>query len=390
MQYNCVNNQNLENYVINMNVIRRFVAGSICFLVILNLTLCLSSCRSTKKTVSWFDSDGSLITTEEVSADYDPSERELPDDSDEWHYTGWTVTESGNVTVCTANRAAKTNLVWKDYDGNVLFEDFITDEEEEPEYDLPEDTDKWRYTEWDKIKEDGTYVYTAEREPNGDYFVGNVFQIVIKDKSGELIGSGSGFVINHDGWFVTNNHVMEKGYTATAFFDIKDTLEGGKYTQLKILGGVYNSEEKDIFIGKLDGYRRLAEHYKEISFTEDYSQGEECYSVGYPNSSVEMDINPGTVTEEYSDLYSKVSGIYYILSDSYIAPGSSGGVLVNSDFEVIGITSIGFYSDEEKQDYTSGGSIPYSVFKSKLKDLDEKKLRSISEIYKNQTLEDKE
>lgn len=372
-----------------MKAIRKIVAVGICFLVMLGVTLCLSSCTGAKKNVSWFDSDGSLIVTEEVAEDYDPSERELPEDSDQWHYTGWTVTESGDVTVCTANRSAKTNLVWKDYDGEVLYEEFITEEDEEPEHDLPEDTEKWKYTEWDKVNEDGVYVYTAKRAPNGDYFVGNVFQIVIKDKSGELLGTGSGFVINEDGWFVTNNHVMEEAHTATAFFDIKDSVDGGRYTQLKILGGVYNNEEKDIFIGKLEGYSRLAEYYNEISFTEDYEQGEECYSVGYPNSSVEMDINPGTVTEEYSDIYSKVSGIYYILSDSYIAPGSSGGVLVNSDFEVIGITSIGFYADEAKQEYTSGGSIPYSVFKSKIKTLDEKKLRSISEIYKNETSEEK-
>lgn len=372
-----------------MKTIRKFVESSICFLVVLSVALCLFSCRKEKVIVSWFDADGSLIVTEEVSADYDPSEKELPSDSDEWHYTGWTVTESGDVTVCTANRSAKTNLVWKDCDGSVLYEEFITEDDEEPEHDLPEGGEKWKYTKWDKVKENGVYVYTAQREPNSDYFVGNVFQIVMKDKSGELLGTGSGFVINKDGWFVTNNHVMEKAHTATAFFDIKDTVDGGKYTQLKVLGGVYNNEEKDIFIGKLEGYSRLAEYYNEISFTEDYEQGEECYSVGYPNSSVEMDINPGTVTEEYSDIYSKVSGIYYILSDSYIAPGSSGGILVNSDFEAIGVTSIGFYSDEEKQDYTSGGSIPYSVFKSKIKTLDEKKLKPISEIYKNEILEEK-
>ncbi len=367
-----------------------FVGRYLGLLLIFCILATFWGCGVEKNTVSWFDTDGSLIITESKPADYDPATRELPPDTDEWHYTEWTVTESGNVTVCTAKRVAKTNFVWKDYDGSVLHEAFITEDEEEPEYDLPEDTDKWCYTKWDKEPGEKGYIYTAERKPNAEYFAGNVFQIVIRDKSGEPVGSGSGFVINEEGWFVTNNHVMEKGHTAEAFFDIKDTREGGKYTRLKVLGGTYNNEEKDIFIGKLEDYDRLKEYYREISFTDEYEQGEECYSIGYPNSSVEMDINGGTVTEEYSDLYSKIDGIYYILSDSYIAPGSSGGILVNNDFEVIGITSIGFYSDEDEENYVSGGSIPYSVFRTQINSIDKNKLISISEIYNNDILEEKE
>ena len=233
------------------------------------------------------------------------------------------------------------------------------------------------YTEWDKDSGKNEYVYTAMREPNGDYFVGNVFQIVIKDEEGEALGTGSGFVLNSDGWFITNNHVMNEAHSAVAFFDIKDE-DGGRYTELKILGGVFNSEKKDIFIGKLDGYDKISSHYKEIDFCEDYEEGEVCYSVGYPNSSVKMAINSGTVMEEYSDIHGKIDGMYYILSDSYIAPGSSGGILVNGDFEVIGITSLGLYNDGE---YMSGGSIPYEIFKVHLKSYKNSDIKTLTEIY---------
>ena len=108
-----------------------------------------------------------------------------------------------------------------------------------------------------------------------------------------------------------------------------------------------------MFIGKLEGYKKIKEYYHKIDFTEQYTIGEKSYSVGYPNSSIKMEINSGKILEEYSDIYSKIDGIFYVLSDSYIAPGSSGGVLVNESFEVIGITSMGLYSDSNKNYYIS-------------------------------------
>ena len=95
-----------------------------------------------------------------------------------------------------------------------------------------------------------------------------------------------------------------------------------------------------------------------------------------------MEINSGKILEEYSDIYSKIDGIFYVLSDSYIAPGSSGGVLVNESFEVIGITSMGLYSDSNKNYYISGGSIPYALFKHHLKNLAESDILPIPDMYK--------
>ena len=329
--------------------------------------------------ISWFDTDGELIESATFPVGYDPASRELPEDSDEWHYTEWTVTQAGQITVCTAKRVAKSHIVWKDHDGTILHEEyFVEDEDETPKFDLPENNEKWNYVKWEKETIKDEHTCTAIREPNGDYFVGNVFQIVVKDKDGEAFGTGSGFILNSEGWFITNNHVMEEAHSASAFFDIKDE-EGGRYTELQILGGVFNHEKKDIFIGKIAGYEKIADHYKEIDFCESYEVGEECYSVGYPNSSVKMEINKGTVKEEYSDIHGKLDGVYYILSDSYIAPGSSGGILVNGDFEVIGITSLGLYNNGE---YTSGGSIPYELFKIHLKSYKVSDIKKLTEIYK--------
>ncbi|MBQ6851765.1 MAG: trypsin-like peptidase domain-containing protein [Oscillospiraceae bacterium] len=331
--------------------------------------------------VSWFDTDGSLIDQGYTEKDYDPANKELPADTELWHYTGWTVSKSGNLIVCTATRVSKTRVEWYDHDGKLLKETYFTEEDEEPTFELPSNNEKWTYVNWSSKKSRNAITYTAERKPNASYFQGNVFQIVVWDQKGEPVGTGSGFVINRDGWFITNDHVMREGFSATAFFDIEDYSSGSRYTQLEVLGGAYNSEDKDIFIGKLENYQKIRDHYREIEFTTTYAVGETCYSVGYPNSSVKVAINQGTITEEYSDIHDKINGIYYVLSDCYIAPGSSGGILVNEKFEVIGITSIGLYADTDKDVYVSGGSIPTFVFQSRLASLSTSQLKTLSEIY---------
>ena len=66
------------------------------------------------------------------------------------------------------------------------------------------------------------------------------------------------------------------------------------------------------------------------------------------------------------------------MSDSYIAPGSSGGILINENFEVIGITTIGLYADNNKTVYIAGGSIPTFIFKKFLTNLNENNLIPIN------------
>ncbi|MBP3320956.1 MAG: trypsin-like peptidase domain-containing protein [Clostridia bacterium] len=392
--------------------------------------------------VTWVDADGTLLEYEKKPSSYDPANRPLPEDSDEWHYTGWNIVREDGETRCTALRVQKLCVKWLDADGTLLNTAYLPPSEiEQASFPLPEDTEGWRYLEWVKSasgqevtfkavrvalikyvwqdadqtvikqvflpegeeptapslpqsnerwvyekwileEQDGGKIFTADRMPNTSYFSGNVFQIVIKDRYGNALGAGSGFILNDEGWFITNNHVMDGAYSATAYFDIPDQEGGTKYTELKVSGGVYNSAEKDVFIGKLAGYSKIQKHYKAIAFTEDYRVGETTYSVGYPNSSVTMEINKGTILEEYSTIADKINGVYYILSDSYIAPGSSGGILINKDFQVLGITSIGVYADESHLIYQGGGSIPTLIFSSKLQSLNSKDLKKLSEIYR--------
>lgn len=353
------------------------------YIILTTLLLLFISCDNAYN-VQLIDADGTIIKTVDISsAEFDVDRFPLPEDTENWHYTKWIKAEAGDGFILKAERVKKTKIVWKNYDGTVIEETSIIDGEDVPTKQLPSGDEKWSYTEWESSEEDGAKIFTALKVPNVNYFIGNVFQIVVNDSDGNPLGVGSGFVINDEGWFVTNDHVMNGASSATAYFDIKNTSTGNKYTQLNIIGGVYNNSEKDIFIGKLEGYEKIKKHYNEFDFTEQYETGEISYTVGYPNSSVKIEINSGKILEEYSDIYDKINGIYYVLSDSYIAPGSSGGILINEKFEIIGITTIGLYADNNKQIYQAGGSVPTFVFISLFKNLYESNLKNLDDIYKN-------
>lgn len=353
------------------------------FATIFSFIILLLSCVSCGKSnnplyISYIDADGKLIEYCIEDDGYDPSHKTLPSDTKDWHYVEWEISRDGNNVTCIARRVTIQKYIWKDNNGTILHEEILYGENNPIQKPLPSSSGKWVYTEWQEEISGNTTTYVTNKIPNDEYFKGNVFQIVVSDNKGEPVSTGSGFIINDQGWFITNHHVMENAYSAKAYFDIIDNEEGFRYTQLEITGKVFDSAEKDIYIGKLNGYQKIKAHYKPIPFTEDYTQGETSYTIGYPNSSVDMEINSGKILEEYSDIYSKVNNVFYILSDSYIAPGSSGGILINEQFEVIGITTIGLYADNNQTVYIAGGSIPTFVFKKYLTDLNKNNLIPLS------------
>lgn len=340
-----------------------------------------SACTKTDSClyVSYIDTNGKLIEYCVKDNDYNPEQKALPSDTEDWHYTGWNITEDGNNITCVATRVAIHKYFWKDRDDNIIFEEIIYGESKPPQKDLPTGNEKWAYTAWEEETVNNTTTYYTTKLPNSNYLLGNVFQIVVKNKRNEPVSTGSGFVINEDGLFITNHHVMDGAYSADAYFDIIDTADGSRYTKLKIIGSVYDDANKDIYIGKLNNYEKIKNYYKPIGFTEKYKKEQKVYSVGYPNSSVTMEINSGTILEEYSDIYSKVNNVFYVLSDSYIAPGSSGGILLDKNYEIIGITTIGLYADENKTIYIAGGSIPTFVFKNQINNLNENNLLPLNQ-----------
>jgi len=274
---------------------------------------------------------------------------------------------------------ALTTYAWYDADGTLLYERSNFETWKSSEYDLPADTDKWDYIEW--RTGDKTTDKIAYRVPKESYFVGNVFQIIVKNLGEQPVKTGSAFIFNDDGWFITNAHVMEDAYYAQAIFNIPNHFTGESFTYLDINMGTYYHLDKDIYIGKIENYYSLLHaYYKEIPINLSYEIGERTYSVGYPHSSAELMIEEGEVTESWSDLYEKLySGNSYICSSSYIAPGSSGGILVNDNLEVIGITTLGWF--DGRDEFVNGASISAFNFNKLLQNTNEKDLISLQERF---------
>ena len=315
--------------------------------------------------IIWTDVDGTVLYTVYIKPGEDIPERLLPNDTKDWHYTGWeqTSTSEGRVKF-VAERIAKEKVHWLDVDGTLLYTDGIIPGTELEMRALPKNSAKWIYDDWKEVTEQGgERTFKAVCDINPNYFKGNVFQIITYDIYGRATSAGTGFIFNKNGWFITNSHVMEDAVRAEALFEIENFTSGSSYTVLDINHGYLNDADKDIFIGRIEDYSKIANKYQSISMTREYAVGDTTYSVGYPNASVKMEINRGEVTSEHSKdfntLYSKLTGgVTYIPSTSYIAPGSSGGILVNENLEVIGMTTLGLQT--EKEEFIMGASI--SVF----------------------------
>ena len=272
---------------------------------------------------------------------------------------------------------------WYDADNTLLFSETIEEGKTPSAYALPEDTDKWDYIEWKQGQSENEKI--AHRVPQNSYFVGNVFQIVVKNLGQQPIATGSAFVFNSAGWFITNAHVMENAYYAQAVFNIPNEKTGKSFTYFDINKGTYCDIDRDIYIGKIENYKFINSYYKDIALNTNYTIGKTSYSVGYPNSSTQLIVNQGTITEAWSDIYEKLySGNSYICSSSCIYPGSSGGILTNENLDVIGITTLGWFGEDDE--FISGAAISAFNIQAPMKQTNDNALTSLqNRFHKSET-----
>lgn len=169
-----------------------------------------------------------------------------------------------------------------------------------------------------------------------------VFYLEVYDKDGTAFASGSGFFITADGVAVTNYHVIDDAASA------KIMTADGKVYNVK---GVYDyNEERDIALLQIDG-----NNFSYLNIGRGtVSGGMTIYTIGSPKG-LNNTISQGLV----SNASRLVQGQTYIQISAPISRGSSGGALLNSAGEVIGITSSGL---EEGQNLNF--AIPISAIDS--------------------------
>ncbi|MCO5237090.1 MAG: trypsin-like peptidase domain-containing protein [Chitinophagaceae bacterium] len=174
-----------------------------------------------------------------------------------------------------------------------------------------------------------------QQNPFGDFF-GNddlfrrFFGEIGPAVKPETRASGSGVVISSDGYIVTNNHVVN-GAT-----EISVTMPDRKSYKAKVIGTDANT---DLALIRIDAKNLPV---MPVGNSDDVHLGEWVLAIGYP---LNLDV---TVTQGIISAKSRSIGINqegqapvesFLQTDAAVNPGNSGGALVNTDGELIGINS---------------------------------------------------
>lgn len=178
----------------------------------------------------------------------------------------------------------------------------------------------------------------------------------------EVEGIGSGFIINEEGYILTNYHVI-KGAT-----EVTVTLSTGT----EVPATVVNYEEtKDIAMLKLKEGTKVPA-VAELGDSDAVYPGAEVIAIGTPLSkNFAQTLTKGvisgsnrTVTTENGE------SVNLIQTDAAINPGNSGGPLVNTNGQVIGINSMKIGTQVGSTSVEGiGFAIPINEVKSKIDDL---------------------
>ena len=177
------------------------------------------------------------------------------------------------------------------------------------------------------------------RDPYGSFFDDPFFRQFFGDRrtrSREVKELGSGYIISPDGYIVTNDHVAGQ---AT---EIKVTLTDGNTYDAKLIG---SDQVSDIALLKIDG-KNLP--FMKFGNSDDIIIGEWVIALGNPFGLFEINNQPTVTVGVISALGMNLEPIndrYYlnmIQTDAAINGGNSGGPLVNSLGEIIGMNTLIF------------------------------------------------
>jgi serine protease Do len=172
-------------------------------------------------------------------------------------------------------------------------------------------------------------------------------------QTGVAEGSGTGFIISEDGYIVTNHHV----------------IEGAEKVEVLIPG------QKDYVAAEIVGYDAqtdmavLQVDEKDLPFvtmgdSDSLEVGELAVAIGNPFGDLAGTVTVGVISAQ--DRTVSIQGSTYSLlqTDASINSGNSGGPLVNSYGEVIGITNAKVSEGEG-----IGFAIPVNAIKTVIEDI---------------------
>ncbi|MES2005354.1 MAG: trypsin-like peptidase domain-containing protein [Bacteroidota bacterium] len=182
---------------------------------------------------------------------------------------------------------------------------------------------------------------TKARQVSNNSRQRNPFADLFGDEMGDFFGgprvipeqraSGSGVIITDDGYIVTNSHVVEGAD------EINVTLANKKSYKATVIGSDASS---DLAVIKIES-KGLP--YLVYGNSDDAKLGQWVLAIGYPLN-LDVTVTAGIVSAKsrsigINDRQSNAAIESFIQTDAAVNPGNSGGALINTNGELIGINS---------------------------------------------------
>ncbi|MDX1463712.1 MAG: trypsin-like peptidase domain-containing protein [Marinirhabdus sp.] len=164
---------------------------------------------------------------------------------------------------------------------------------------------------------------TNQRQPTNmlEYFYGG-------GNGRAMVGSGSGVIISPDGYIVTNNHVIENAA------ELQVTLNNNKSYNAELIG---TDPKTDIALIRIDSDETFP--YVPFGDSNEVKIGEWVLAVGNPFN-LTSTVTAGIVSAKARDLNEfDRNPQSFIQTDAAVNRGNSGGALVNTRGELIGINT---------------------------------------------------
>lgn len=152
-------------------------------------------------------------------------------------------------------------------------------------------------------------------------------------------GEGSGIIISEDGYILTNNHIVSSS-SSSSYYTVGDASKVVVYLfndktpyDATIIG---TDEQTDLAVIKIEKEGLTA---AELGDSDSIQVGEFSMAAGNPLG-MQSSISSGTISAVNRDVQTDGRTYTLIQTDAAINAGNSGGALVNSKGQVIGINTL--------------------------------------------------
>jgi hypothetical protein len=175
-------------------------------------------------------------------------------------------------------------------------------------------------------------------------------QHILKRGNSDSFGPhGSGFVVNDEGYAVTNQHVLQPPQLPRGTRHVGLFVPDGGWSKDKLrrVTVIWESTELDLAIIRVDGLKRPAVSISALQHTKSPRKGDKVFAVGFPGAA---DASPGGALS--TTLTSGIVGKVFIgrggrdqtdrpiiQHEAGVSPGNSGGPLFNECNQVVGVNT---------------------------------------------------